>query len=182
MTSSPRHSLHYEFAGAYLPHTPTAEIDDDLVQVVHSLITNLRVTTTKLEDIQQVIIAAKTLQKVKLNALARQSKNVIFSVRPNRNIHDNLYVANGIVFSDQLITVPLSLKSQILGLIYESHFGIEKSKSRTRELLYWPKMGAGIERTVTNCKLCIKYQNNLQREPVIFQTSIFLKMALMYLH
>ena len=91
-------------------------------------------------------------------------------------------MANGIVFSDQLITVPLSLKSQILGLIYESHFGIEKSKSLTRELLDWPKMGAGIERTVTNCKLCIKYQNNLQREPVIFQISIFLKMALMYLH
>ena len=50
-------------------------------------------------------------------------------------------VAKGIVFSDQLITIPLSLQSQILGLIYESHFGIEKSKSHARELLYWPKLG-----------------------------------------
>ena len=55
----------------------------------------------------------------------------------------------------------------MLVLIHESHFGIEKSKSRERELLYWPKMGADIERTVANCELCIKYQNNQQHEPMI---------------
>ena len=46
---------------AYLPDTPTAEIDDDFVQVVHSLITNLPVTITKLEEVQQVTDADKTL-------------------------------------------------------------------------------------------------------------------------
>ena len=40
--------------------------DNDFVQVVHSLITNLPVTTTKLEEIQQATDADKTLQKVKL--------------------------------------------------------------------------------------------------------------------
>ena len=65
-------------------------------------------------------------------------------------------MADGIVFSDQRIVVPQSLQSQMLGLIYESHFGIENSKSRARELLYWPKMGADIERTVANCVLNIK--------------------------
>ena len=40
--------------------------DGDFVQVVHSLITNLPVTITKLEEIQQATDADKTLQKVKL--------------------------------------------------------------------------------------------------------------------
>ena len=75
-------------------------------------------------------------------------------------------MANGIVFSNQPIVVPQSLQSQMLSLIHESHFGIEKSKLRARELLYWPKMGANIERTVANCELCIKYQNNQQHEPI----------------
>ena len=52
---------------AYLPDTPTAEIDDDLVQVAHSSITNLPVTATKLKEIQQA--ADRTLQKVKLYCL-----------------------------------------------------------------------------------------------------------------
>ena len=51
---------------AYLPDIPTSKIDDDLVQVVHSLITNLPVTTNKLEEIQQATNADKTLQKAKL--------------------------------------------------------------------------------------------------------------------
>ena len=70
---------------AYLPDTPTAEIDDDLVQVVHSLIANLPVTTTKLEEIQQSTDTDKTLQKAKLycqTTWPRSQKNVIFLVRP----------------------------------------------------------------------------------------------------
>ena len=51
---------------AYLSDIPTSEIDNDLVQVVHSLITNLPVTTTKLEDIQQATNEDEMLQKVKL--------------------------------------------------------------------------------------------------------------------
>ena len=146
---------------ACLPDTHTAEIDDDFVQVMHSHITNLPVTTTKLEKIQQATNADKTSQKVKLyrqTIWPRYQKNIIFSVRPDWNIRDTLYVPNGIVFNDQRIVVPQSLQSQMLGLIHESHFGIEKGKSRSRELLYWPKMSADIERTVANSELCIKYQ------------------------
>ena len=76
-------------------------------------------------------------------------------------------MAEGIVFSDQCSVVPQALQSQMLGLIHESDFGIEKSKSRARELIYWPKMDADIERIIANCELCIKYQNNQQREPMM---------------
>ena len=79
----------------------------------------------------------------------------------------NIYVADGIVFSDQRMVVPQSLRSQMLGLIHESHFRIEKSISHARELLYWPKMVADIECTIANCELCIKYRNNQRREPMI---------------
>ena len=55
----------------------------------------------------------------------------------------------------------------MFGLIHESHFGIEKSKSHARELIYWPKMDADIERIIANCELCNKYRNNQLREPMI---------------
>ena len=90
-------------------------------------------------------------------------------------------MADDIVFSDQRVVVPQSLQPQMLGLIHESHFSIEKSKSRARELLYWPKMGADLERTVANCELCIKYQNNQQRKPMISHDTLnerFLKVGM----
>ena len=52
----------------------------------------------------------------------------------------------------------------MLQLTHESHFGIEKSKARARELLYWPKVNADIERIIGDCELCIKFQNKQQRE------------------
>ena len=78
-----------------------------------------------------------------------------------------LHVIDDVVFYDQRIVIPKSLQPQTLNLIHESHFGIEKCKSRARELVYWPSMNADIERIVKNCELCIKYQNNQQREPMI---------------
>ena len=50
----------------YLPDIPTAEIDDDLAQVLHSLVTNLPTIATELEEILQATNADKTLQKVKM--------------------------------------------------------------------------------------------------------------------
>ena len=55
----------------------------------------------------------------------------------------------------------------MLQLIHESYFGIEKSKARARELLYWPKMNADIERIIGDCELSIKFQNKQQREPLL---------------
>ena len=62
--------------------------DDDFV---HSFITNLPITTTKLKEIQHATDSDETLQKVKLycqTTWLRKQKNVIFSVRPYWNIRD----------------------------------------------------------------------------------------------
>ena len=85
---------------AYLPDTPTDKTDDDLVKVVHFLITNLPVTTTELQEIQLDTDPDKTLQKVKLycqTAWPRCQNNVIFSVRPYWNIR-NTYTRLMVLF------------------------------------------------------------------------------------
>ena len=162
----------------------SSDIDEDLVQVVHSLVTNLPVTTTNLDTIKRETAADGILQKVKafcLSGWPRSIKNVPQPVRPFWHKRDVLHVADDIVFADQRIVVPAALQTQMLALIHESHFGIEKSKSRARELLYWPSMCADIERIVSQCELCIKYQNNNPREPLIshdIPNARFLKVAM----
>ena len=91
----------------------------------------------------------------------------LLSLRPYWHIRDSLHIAGNIVFTHQRIVVPRSLQAYMLQLIHESHFGIEKSKARARELLYWPQMNADIERIIGDCELCIKFQNKQQREPLL---------------
>ena len=169
---------------AHLPTVSGSEIDDDLVQVVHSLVTNLPVTTTSLDKIKRATAADGILQKVRdfcLSGWPRSIKNVPQSVRSFWHKRDVLHVADDILFADQRIVVPSLLQPQMLTLLHESHFGIEKTKSRARELLYWPNMCADIERIVSQCELCVKYQNNHPREPLIshdIPNERFLKVAM----
>ena len=169
---------------AHLPTVSGSEIDDDLVQVVHSLVTNLPVTTTSLDEIKRATAADGILQKVRdfcLSGWPRSIKNVPQSVRSFWHKRDVLHVADDILFADQRIVVPSLLQPQMLTLLHESHFGIEKTKSRARELLYWPNMCADIERIVSQCELCVKYQNNHPREPLIshdIPNERFLKVAM----
>ena len=61
----------------------------------------------------------------------------------------------------------LQLRPEMLKLIHESHFGVEKCKSRARELLYWPRISSDIESIVSECDICFKFQKEHQREPLI---------------
>ena len=155
---------------AYIPGETNPDIDEDLIQVVHSLVTNLPVTTTKLEEIQQATANDELLQKIMhycQTTWPRSQKNIPLSLRPYWHIRDSLHIADNIVFTHQHIVVPRSLQAYMLQLIHESHFGIEESKARARELLYWPKMNADIEWIIGDCELCIKFQNKQQREPLL---------------
>ena len=51
--------------------------------------------------------------------------------------------------------------------LHEAHLGIEKTKARARDVLYWPGINADIEEVVGQCTTCLRYRSNNQREPMI---------------
>ena len=44
---------------------------------------------------------------------------------------------------------------------------MEKCKSRARAVVYWPGMSTAIERMISKCSVCIKYQRENQKEPLL---------------
>ena len=78
-----------------------------------------------------------------------------------------MHVVNSIVFKNECIVVPASLQETMLALIHESHLGMEKCKTRARQLLYWPRMTLDIENTVSNCAVCCKYKKAHPKKPMI---------------
>jgi hypothetical protein len=61
-------------------------------------------------------------------------------VLPYRNIRDELSVIDGIILKGDRIFVPLAMRKEMLKRIHHGHMGIEKSKRRARDALYWPLM------------------------------------------
>lgn len=68
---------------------------------------------------------------------------------------------------DENIFVPIHMRSSMLKLLHESHFGITKTKKRAKSLFYWPSMSSDIDNLIASCKVCAKFQNSNWKEPLI---------------
>lgn len=51
--------------------------------------------------------------------------------------------------------------------IHAGHLGVEKSKNRARDLLFWPGMGKQIETAVEACSICQERRSANPKEPMI---------------
>ena len=88
-------------------------------------------------------------------------------VREYRTFRDELAVADGLIFKGSSIVIPKALRKTILSQIHEAHLGIERSKLRARELVFWPGMSKQIEDMVCNCSTCQELRFSPPREPMI---------------
>lgn len=75
---------------------------------------------------------------------------------------------DGLVFKGWKLIIPRTLRKDMLELVYKSHIGVVKCKTRAREFMYWPGMMAQIEDIVAKCDICaIHNQNRNRREPML---------------
>ena len=77
-----------------------------------------------------------------------------------------LSVVDGVLLKGERVVVPESLKAQMLTLIHEGHFGIEKCKRRARDVLYWPNLNKDVYETVSRCDVCQEYIYAQPKEPL----------------
>ena len=78
-------------------------------------------------------------------------------VREYWTFRDEQIVINGLILKGETIIVPQALlRKDILAQIHEGHLGIERSKFKARDLVFWPGMTIGkqIEDIVTKCSTC----------------------------
>ena len=74
------------------------------------------------------------------------------------NSADELTIIQGLIFKGMKLVVPKSLRPEMLKKIHYNHLGMEKCKSRAREILYWPLMNKEIEDMISSCYICAKYR------------------------
>ncbi|XP_050548212.1 uncharacterized protein K02A2.6-like, partial [Daktulosphaira vitifoliae] len=82
-------------------------------------------------------------------------------------IRQNLTVVNRVLFFNNKIVIPRAMRAYVLNVLHEGHFGINKCKSRARELIYWPKINNDIEKIVNNCELCDTFKSNNSKLPML---------------
>ena len=146
------------------------DLQSDMEVLVHNLVKNLPMSAASKSEIQ--IATAEDDCLVMLQQLAQSGwpsdrRTVPERVRHYWNARDQVHEVEGLMFLREKLIVPAVLRKEMLNLVHESHQGIEKSKARAREVMYWPGMARDIEDTVTRCSKCAEWRRNNQKEPLI---------------
>ncbi|KAK3728945.1 hypothetical protein QZH41_016810 [Actinostola sp. cb2023] len=153
---------------AHLP--TTGDEDEDLVLYVHNMTANLPVSDKKLVELLRETandkIMVKLIETIQ-EGWPKHRQNTSKQVREYWPIKDELHVSDGLIFKGESIVVPQALRKDVLAQIHEGHLGIERSKQRARELVFWPGMSKQIEDTVANCSICQELRNSNTKEPMI---------------
>ena len=155
---------------AYLTNPDDSYQSKDLEFAIHAMIESLPVSKEKTSQLQ--IATANDHQLQQLLTLMRSEwptdiSSVPISLCEYWKVRHNLCCADNLIFMNNRIVIPSSMRQEILKCIHEGHMGIEKCKARARVCVYWPSMYEAIEHEVTKCPVCNKYGKGNQKEPMI---------------
>ena len=124
----------------------------------------------KLEEVQRETEVDEDLQALRdiiLIGWPGTKSQVPLALHEYWNFRDELTYVNGIVLKGTRVVVPKSMRKEMLNRIYSGHLGIEKCKSRARDVLYWPRMNSEIHDLVSKCSICLENHSSQQKEPMI---------------
>lgn len=140
--------------------------EKSLSQMVHSveLTDNLKAEyIQETNNDQELSIIKKYYQDGWPNEKARTHELVKYYY----NIKDEIYYSDGLIFYQDRVIIPKSLRHKVLDNLHEGHFGINKTTSLAKESVFWPFMTRDIENEITKCMICNENQKSNKKEPML---------------
>ncbi|XP_042228326.1 uncharacterized protein K02A2.6-like [Homarus americanus] len=77
-----------------------------------------------------------------------------------------LAVDDGLILYGSRLLIPCSLRRESLERLHDGHQGVNRTKRRARQAVYWPVIDHDIENTVSSCSLCRPLLPCHQNEPL----------------
>ena len=151
----------------YIPGNPSvhtvtfAEID---------MTEGLSVSPRRLQEPRDATASDCVLQKliqVTLGGWPSQQSDTDLDVRAYYNVLHELTVQNGLVFKDNRIVVPTSVRKDIIATVHRSHQGIQCCIRRAKDAVYWPLMNQQITDYFSQCSVCNTYRPKQCKEPLM---------------
>lgn len=137
---------------------------------LNSMIHSINVGESKKKKFVEETIKDDSLSLLKTvleNGWPTQKSTLPEKIKYFWKMKNNLLLDEGIIFLNERILVPVSMRQEILDTLHKSHQGIEKTKNRARSLIYWPGIDQDIENIIGRCQVCQKYRSSNVKEPYL---------------
>lgn len=129
-----------------------------------------RFSSDRIKSIQEETRKDETLAQLTdriINGWPDSLQEVPPTIRAHWSYRDELSVIDGLVLKGSRIVIPQSLKENILDQLHYGHQGIEKTRLRARESVFWDNINKDVETMIKNCPICQEHQPAQQRETLL---------------
>ncbi|KAK3928054.1 hypothetical protein KUF71_016337 [Frankliniella fusca] len=141
-----------------------------MVEYVHEVVENIPMSS----DMKERFLT-ETEKDAGLSAAKRFYQNgwpstrdkVPLEARQYWGIRNDLFVEDDLVILNDRIVVPEVLRPKVLKRLHAAHLGMDKTKSRARQSVYWPGLSNDIETLIRECRICERHSAQNFKEPLI---------------
>ena len=116
----------------------------------------------------------ETKKDVELQAVARyilegfpSPAKMIPKTRPFYKLREDMSIHDDLILYGQRIVIPGSKRREILAQLHLSHQGLERTRRRAMESVFWPGISADIKNTISECIKCQYHRPSLAAEPEV---------------
>lgn len=155
-----------DYLSRYMRKTEDKEEDKSLSEAILSI----NASDERKLEFQNETERDQTLQIIKKycqNGWPNNKKNCPEMIRYYYKLRNNILLDDNILFFDDRIIVPKSMRKMIMDQLHEPHFGINKTLKRAKNSVFWPNISNEIEQIVANCRTCQENAPKNQKEPLI---------------
>ncbi|XP_046477016.2 uncharacterized protein [Neodiprion pinetum] len=149
--------------------TKTNDDDDINTHILNIVLSESMSDKKKLEFVAETESDNELQTVIKLirTTWPKEIKDVPKIAKPYHTYHPELFESDGLVFKNNCVVVPSRMREEVLSKLHYNHMGIEKTKSRARDIVFWPGMNKQIQDTIMDCAVCQKFQKSHQNETLI---------------
>ena len=147
-----------------LPSTNIQEIDLDI------RVSMVRFSTDRLNKIRRATTDNATLHQLTsmiVKGWPDTLQEVPPAIRCCWSFRDELSIEDGLILKGQRLLIPNSVREDILEQLHYGHQGIEKTRLRARESVFWPNINKDIEQRTRSCPICQEHQPAQSHETLL---------------
>ena len=157
---------------APLPETTHGHLHDELVYRVEFEDNNPELSNFQDATIQEIRTEASTdPEQIALRTFVEtgwpnDKASVPVLIHPYWSVRHELTIHDGLLFKQDRVVIPSSLRSNILRKLHTAHRGTEFTLRHARSCVFWPGINSQIEDMCKNCTTCVQHVRQHPREPL----------------
>ncbi|KAK3928243.1 hypothetical protein KUF71_000513 [Frankliniella fusca] len=146
------------------------EDDPEMTEVVHEVTKYIPLSETiKADLIKETALdpGLSAVMKYCREGWPLNKNKIEPEAKPYWQIRMDIFVEDNLIILEDRIIVPVKLRKPVLKILHTAHLGIDKTKARARQSLYWPGMSNDIANFIKEYRAYERHSANNYREPLI---------------